>query len=318
VTDRWTVGAPDAGERLDRFLAAADRLASRAKASEALARGKIFLNDREATSRDGGSKLRQGDVVRLWMDRPGTSRRRQSLGESRDLPILYEDSSIVVLNKPPGVLSVPLDRADGSRSVYEDLKEYLAQRRKPRPLVVHRIDRDTSGLVVFARNAAAQQRLKAQFKRHTPQRVYLAVVYGHPAPAEGTWTDRLVWDERALVQKETHPRDPRGKDAVCHYRVLERLAGAALIEVSLVTGRRNQIRLQARLRGHTLVGERRYVYGPDSLRPIAFPRQALHAFRLSFDHPRDGRPMTFEAPQPDDIVKLIARLRSANASRSVR
>ena len=112
----------------------------------------------------------------------------------------------------------------------------------------------------------------------------------------------------ALIQKETSPRDPRGKEAISHYRVLEPLAGASLIEVSLVTGKRNQIRIQARLRGHTLVGEVRYVYGPDQLRPIAFPRQALHAHRLAFRHP-DGRPMSFEVPLPDDMAALVARLR---------
>jgi 23S rRNA pseudouridine1911/1915/1917 synthase len=302
------VAAADAGVRLDRFLAAVDRLASRARASDALVRGKVFVNEREASGRDAGSRLRAGDVVRVWMDRPGTSRRRQSLGEDRDLPILYEDAAIVVLNKPPGVLSVPLERRGDARSVYEDLKDYLARHRKPRPFVVHRIDRDTSGIVLFARTAAAQQRLKEQFKRHRPERVYLAVVYGHPVPPQGTWRDHLVWDEKALIQKETHPRDARGKDAICHYRVVERLESASVIEVTLVTGRRNQIRLQARLRGHTIVGEQRYVYGPDSLRPIAFPRQALHAYRLAFEHPRDGRLMTFEAPLPEDLRELIARL----------
>ncbi len=305
----------DVGTRLDRFLAAADRLGSRARASEALARGKIFVNDREAVARDGGSRLNGGDVVRVWMDRPGSSRRRQALGDDRDLAILHEDASIFVLNKPPGVLSVPLERRSDARSVYEDLKDYLTRQRKPRPFVVHRIDRDTSGLVLFARTAGGQQRLKEQFKRHEPERVYLAVVYGHPAPAEGTWRDRLVWDERALIQKETHPRDIRGKDALCHYRVVEPLDGASLIEVTLVTGRRNQIRLQARLRGHTIVGEQRYVYGPDTLRPIAFPRQALHAYRLAFKHPRDGRLLRFEAPLPDDMSTLIARLRRPPGAR---
>jgi 23S rRNA pseudouridine1911/1915/1917 synthase len=307
---RWTAEAADAGARLDKFLAAPDRLMSRGRASDALARGKIFLNDREMTLQDAATRLSAGDIVAVWMDRPGSARRRASLGEHRDLPIVYEDESIVLLDKPPGVLSVPLERRGDARSVYEDLKDYLARRRKPRPFVVHRIDRDTSGLVLFAKHAAAQQRLKDQFKRHEPERVYLAVVYGHPDPAAGTWRDRLVWDEKALIQKETHPRDAKGKDAIAHYRVVERLKGASLIEVSLVTGRRNQIRLQARLRGHTLIGEVRYTYGPETLRSIAFPRQALHAHRLSFRHPGDGRSMTFDAPLPDDLVGLIARLRT--------
>lgn len=308
---QWTVGGEEIGVRLDKYLADAGRLGSRARAATAIDRGKVFVNDREARQVDAGTRLAAGDVVRVWIDRPGSAKRRGSLGDARDLPIVFEDDQLIVLNKPAGVLAVPLplERRESARSVFDDLKGYLRTRGRRRPFVVHRIDRDTSGLVVFAMNAAAQDHLKAQFKRHLPERVYLAIVYGHPSPATGTWTDQLVWDERALIQKETHPRDPKGKEAISHYRVIEKLAGASLVEVTLVTGRRNQIRIQARLRGHTLVGEQRYVYGPDTLRTIAFPRQALHAHRLAFAHPSDGRPLTFEAPVPPDMTELIARLR---------
>jgi 23S rRNA pseudouridine1911/1915/1917 synthase len=307
----WTVTAQEAGVRLDKFLAGADRIGSRVRAATALERGKIFLNEREMTPDQAGTRLAAGDVVRAWMDRPGSAKRRATLGDDRDLPIVYEDDTLLVLDKPAGLLAVPLPlrRRENARSVFDDLKEYLRRRGRRRPFVVHRIDRDTSGLVVFAKSAAAQDHLKGQFKRHLPERVYQAVVYGHPSPASGTWRDHLVWDDRSLIQKETHPRDPRGKDAISHYKVLEPLKGAALIEVRLVTGRRNQIRIQARLRGHTLVGEQRYTYGPDSLRSIGFPRQALHAHRLAFKHPVDGRELRFEAALPQDLVDLIARLR---------
>jgi 23S rRNA pseudouridine1911/1915/1917 synthase len=306
----WTVTAAEAGERLDKFLAAAGRAGSRARAVDALDRGKVFLNDREVSRAEAGARLAAGDVVRLWIDRPGSAKRRATLGERRDLPVVYEDDYLVVLNKPPGLLAVPLprERRHDGRSVFEDLQAHLARSRR-RPFVVHRIDRDTSGLVLFAKTAADQDTLKAQFKRHEPERVYQAIVYGYPLPRAGTWRDTLVWDVKALIQKETSPRDPRGKPAVCRYTVIETLAGASLIEVSLVTGRRNQIRIQARLRGHTLVGEQRYVYGPDSLRPIVFPRQALHACHLAFRHPGDGRPMAFDAPLPADLSALLERLR---------
>jgi 23S rRNA pseudouridine1911/1915/1917 synthase len=268
------------------------------------------VNHVEVALSDAGRRIAAGDVVRLWMDRPGSAKRRSNLGDARDLPIVYEDDTIVVLNKPAGLLAVPLpaNRREGARSVFDDLKEYLRIRGRRRPFVVHRIDRDTSGLVLFAKTADAQESLKAQFKRHTPERVYLAVVYGKPSPASGTWRDHLVWDTRSLIQKETSPTDPRGKEAICRYRVVESLKSASLIEVTLVTGRRNQIRIQARLRGHTLVGELRYTFGPDTLRTIAFPRQALHAHRLAFTHP-DGRPLAFEAPLPQDMADLIARLK---------
>jgi 23S rRNA pseudouridine1911/1915/1917 synthase len=307
----WRVSPQDAGVRLDKYLAAPDRAGSRARAAAALERGRVFVNGREMSIADAGARLADGDAVRLWMDRPGSAKRRSTLGDDRDLPIVYEDETLIVLNKPAGLLAVPLppERRSDARSVFEDLKHYLGQRGRRRPFVVHRIDRDTSGLVLFAKTAAAQKTLKEQFKRHDPERVYLAIVYGHPSPRSGTWRDTLTWDRKALIQKETSPRDPRGKEAVSHYRVVDDLAGAALVEVTLVTGRRNQIRIQARLRGHTLVGERRYTYGPDDLRPIAFPRQALHAQRLTFRHPVHGREMRFEAPLPSDFAALAARLR---------
>ena len=119
----------------------------------------------------------------------------------------------------------------------------------------------------------------------------------------------LVWDKTSLIQRETHPGDPRGKEAVAPYRVMESFADTSLIEVRLHTGKRNQIRIQARLRGHTLVGEQRYIYGPADIRPIEFPRQALHAHRLVFRHPADGRELRFEAPLPEDLVELLTQLR---------
>lgn len=307
---QWSVPADSAGLRLDKFLAAPERLASRGRAIAAIERGKVFVNDVEATPGDRARKLAAGDVLRLWDDRPGSSR-RQTVRAPRqgELEIVYEDDALIVVNKPPGLLAVPLPTKDGAGSVQDALVRHFRSKGKRRPLVVHRIDRDTSGLVVFAKHTGSQDRLKDQFRQRKPERVYLAVVYGEPEPAQGMWRDTLVWDDRAVIQKETHPRDPRGKEAVSEYRTLERFGGSALLEVRLVTGRRNQIRLQARLHGHMLVGERRYVYGPDAMRTVEFTRQALHAFQLGFIHPVTGRPLQFEAPVPADLLELLARLR---------
>jgi 23S rRNA pseudouridine1911/1915/1917 synthase len=305
----WTIPDDAAGVRLDKFLAGAERLGSRARVVTALDKGKIFVNEAEVGRAEAGSLLRCGDLVRVWMDRPGSARRQRRQTEAGDLEILHEDDVLIVVNKPAGLLAVPLERKSEEASAYEHLETHLRPHGKRRPLVVHRIDRDTSGLVVFAKTLRAQEQLKGQFRRREPERVYWAVVYGHPEPAEGTWRDHLVWDSKALVQKRTREGDPHGKEAISHYQVLEALPGASLVEVRLTTGKRNQIRLQARLRGHTLVGERRYVYGPESLRPIAFSRQALHAHRLSFLHPVDGRRLSFEAPFPTDLAGLLARLR---------
>jgi 23S rRNA pseudouridine1911/1915/1917 synthase len=306
----WIIDQTSAGERLDKFLAAVTRVGSRPRAADALARGRVFVNDQEATPADASRRLKIGDRVRFWLDRPGSAKKKAPrAARPGELPIVYEDAALIVVNKPPGLLAVPLERQEDAAAVQDELVLHLRSKGKRRPLVVHRIDRDTSGLVVFAKRPEAQARLKDQFRRREPERVYLAVVYGHPTPASGSWRDHLVWDHKALIQKETHPRDPRGQEARSEYRVLERLRGASLIEVRLITGRRNQIRLQARLHGHTLVGEARYTYGSGALRPIEFPRQALHAFRLAFRHPLTGQPLAFEAPLPIDMQELIRSLR---------
>lgn len=309
----WIVGEDEAGVRLDKFLSSSERLGSRGRATAALERGKVYVNGSEASRGHAARLLAAGDRVGIWMDRPGSARPRPGGGQHGDLQILHEDDSLVVVNKPAGLLSVPLERNRGVPSVYDQVEERFRSHGKRRPLVVHRIDQDTSGLVIFAKEAAAQAHLRGQFKRREPERVYWAVVYGLPDPQAGTWRDHLVWDEKALIQKQTHPRDPRGTEAISDYRVIEPLNGAALVEVRLRTGRRNQVRLQARLRGHTLVGETRYTYGPDTLRPIPFPRHALHARRLAFHHPADDRPVEFEAPPPADFSDLLARLRRATS-----
>jgi 23S rRNA pseudouridine1911/1915/1917 synthase len=309
MSDEWVVEPLDAGARLDKFLAAPDRLGSRGRAVDALDRGKVFLNGVEAVHADGARRVATGDTVRVWMDRPGSARRTTARPpRPGELSIVYEDDTLIVVNKPPGLLTVPLPRRNEAPSVETALMDHFKPGRR-RPFVVHRIDRDTSGLVVFATRADAQAKLKEQFRRHSAERVYLAVVYGVPSPASGTWRDHLVWDDDDLVQKETHAGDPRASQAQCRYEVLERFVEASLLKVELVTGRRNQIRLQARLRGHTLVGERRYVYGPQTLRNIEFPRQALHAWQLGITHPNTGRTMAFEAPVPADIEELLKLLR---------
>lgn len=310
MTNRiWIVAASDVGQTLDKFLAAPERLGSRSKAAGARERGKVFLNGGEAGAGDIRLRLKAGDEIRLWEDRPGSSRRRPAPFTSGPLRVLYEDQYLIVLNKPAGLLAVPLERRSEETSIFDQIEDHLRSKGKRKPLVVHRIDRDTSGVVLFAKDGRTQAALKQQFRERTPERVYLAVVYGHPQPDSGTWRDHLVWDGKALIQKETHRNDPRAAEAISEYKVMETFASTSLIEVRLKTGKRNQIRIQARLRGHTLVGEVRYTFGPDELRPIPFKRQALHAWRLGFVHPAEQKPMKFEAPLPDDMKKLIANLR---------
>jgi 23S rRNA pseudouridine1911/1915/1917 synthase len=307
----WTVAPADAGTRLDKYLADRSRLGSRSRVNDALAKGKIFVNGSEAKAADAGSRVRVGDIVGVWIDRPGSAHRRRKTIADSQLEVVYEDDQVIVVNKPPGLLAVPLAQRRDAGSAFDDVGAHLRPRGRKKPLVVHRIDRDTSGLVVFAKNIRAQQHLKDQFLRRDPERLYLAVVHGHPRPPLGTWRDDIVWDADALLQKRAHPRDPKKKEAVSHYRVLETLKGASLLEIRLETGKRNQIRIQARLHGYALVGERLYTEraGAGSRVSISFGRQALHAHRLSFEHPTSGRRVTVEAPLPGDMQELLRRLR---------
>lgn len=306
----WTVETTDAGQRLDKFLAAAERAGSRSRASDAIARGRVFLNDVEATAADGARLVAAGDAVRLWIDRPGSAARPAPSAGRGGLAILLEDDDLVVANKPAGLLTVPLDDDPDVPSAFDLLRQRFRSHGGREPLVVHRIDRDTSGAVLFALNPRAKGLLSAQFADRTPERVYLAVVYGHPHPSEGSWLDRLVWDEDAMLQRPARRGDPDAIDAASDYHVVEAFADAALLEVRLETGRQGQIRVQAQLRGHPLAGDRRY--GPRGEVPgrvITFPRQALHAHRLAFAHPADRRRVEVTAPLPDDFEALLATLR---------
>ncbi len=168
---RWRVDAEEAGARLDKFLAAPDRLGSRSRVVTALDRGRVFVNDAECSTTDAATRVAVGDDVCVWMDRPGTARRRPEAGRRSPLRIVFEDDDLIVLDKPPGLLSVPLDAREAAASIFEQVEDHLRRSGKRRPFVVHRIDRDTSGLVVFAKTVRSQQALKDQFRRREPERV---------------------------------------------------------------------------------------------------------------------------------------------------
>lgn len=329
----WVVDRPDAGARLDRWLAAPGRLGSRGRAVEALERGRVFVDDLERSGADAGLRLEPGQRVRYWADRPGSASTRSRPRRGGGLAIVFEDDALVVLDKPAGVLTVRLpDEQEGS-SLEDELRAYWRSHGRRAPLVVHRIDRDTSGLVVFAKAGAAWRALKEQFARREPERVYLALVAGVPHPAQGRWRDWLRWDRAALCQRPVTKGVPHALECATDYAVVEAWGDVALVECRLRTGRQHQIRAQAWLHGHPLIGERRYS-GPlpdwahramassrrtaedseaGSACPadsgVSVPRQALHARRLSFVHPVTSRRMTFEAELPRDLASLIAELR---------
>jgi 23S rRNA pseudouridine1911/1915/1917 synthase len=307
---QWQVSSEEAGVRLDKWLAADARFGSRSRALEAIERGKVFLSDQEMTVSDAGRRLIAGETVRLWMNRPGSARRRAPIRKrDAELHIIYEDESLLVLNKPAGLLTVDPDEPDGTPSLESKVLAYLRPQGKRKPMVVHRIDRDTTGLVIFAKTAQAQNHLKEQFLNREPQRIYRAIVYGHPQPESGEWQNHLRWDDKFKTQRVTYPDHPLAKQAISRYRVLEKFAQTSLLEISLVTGKRHQIRVQAALRGHQLVGEKMYLSELQPKRLIEFHRQALHAFRLEFRHPLTGQLLRFEAPLPGGFALLLKQLK---------
>ncbi len=310
----WIVDSADEGMRLDQWLAGRTEAGSRSRATQWIARGKVYVDGKPADPAARADRVIAGQRVSVWMDRPGSSKPAdRAVNDLRHLlTVVHQDEAIVVIDKPVGLLVEPLpDRAGEENTLVDLLADHFRHDRRARSYVVHRIDRDTSGLVLFARTTSARDALKEQFEQRTPERVYQAVVLGRPIPPEGTWRDTLAWDPSALRQRQAHGRDARGKDAEARYRVLEQFAEAAVVEVSLVTGKRNQIRVQAAMRGHPLLGERQYRFGAPPAPPDLphINRQALHAWKLGFVHPATGRRVTYTSPLPEDLATLLAALR---------
>ena len=302
-------GAAQHGQRLDRALADGLPEFSRSYLQQLIEDGAVTVNGRPQHKMS--TRLKAGDACRIGL-RP-TPQSRAFIPQAMDLAIVFADAHLLVIDKPAGLLTVPLAAQPDEPSLHDQVKYHLRSARHQTPLVVHRIDRDTSGLVVFAKTPEAMANLKDQFEHRQPERVYLAVVRGIPGEETGVWKDMLVWDQDELKQKPLSPgvttaRTP-AKKAVCHYRVIERFAAASLLEIRLVTGKRNQIRIQASLHGHPLVGEKMYLNQSVTGPAIEFPRQALHSHRLSFTHPTTRQKLHFEAPLPADLQGLLERLR---------
>ncbi|MGE3842407.1 MAG: RluA family pseudouridine synthase [Vicinamibacterales bacterium] len=310
----YVVDAASAGVRFDKWLADPQRLQSRSRSARALLRGQVFVNDREQTLADGARRLVAGDRVRIWLDRP-LSAHRQGPHRTGQLDIVFEDHDVIVLDKPAGLLTVPLPEQPHAESLADRIAIHWRSHGRL-PMAVHRLDRDTSGLVVFARTGLARARLKAQFVERRPERRYVAVVNGIPTSASGEWRTWLVWDGRLRRQLACDAATPRAFEAISHYVVREAFdsVGAALLEVRLTTGKRHQIRAQAWLNGHPLIGERMYVAVTATHVPpiFAFERQALHACRLSFHHPRTEELLAFEREPPSDFRQLVDRLRESS------
>ena len=292
----------DVGTRIDVFLAENMEDLSRSGVQKLIDEGMITLNGGKTKA---NYKLREKDVI----DVPGPEVKEvEILPEDIPLDILYEDEDVIVVNKPQGMVVHPAPGHTSGTLVNalmfhcgDDLSGINGEKR---PGIVHRIDKDTSGVLMIAKNDMAHQSLAAQLAEHSITRKYNAVVYNGFNEDEGTVNEpigRNPQDRKKMAVTQKHSRH-----AVTHYRVIERMEKFTLIEAQLETGRTHQIRVHMTYIGHPLLGDP--VYGPKK-QPINLEGQALHARVLGFIHPRTGEYMEFEAPLPPHFEALLERLR---------
>lgn len=307
------------GERIDRALAAARPELSRSRIKALIEQGHLKSGGR--TIKEPSQRVKPGQVFVLEIPAPTPA---QPQGQAIDLSIVYEDDDLIVIDKPAGMVVHPAPGNPDNTLVNALIAHCGASLSgiggERRPGIVHRIDKDTSGLLVAAKNDAAHQALSNAFAAHDIERAYLCLVWGVPAPASGEITGNI--GRHPVDRKRMAVVAKGGKPAVTRYRVLKRFGlGAALVECRLLTGRTHQIRVHMAKIGHPLIGDP--VYGKPTparrarLSPAAraaaeaFPRQALHATLLGFDHPRTGEHLVWQSESPADFRRLERSLSPA-------
>jgi len=307
--------------RIDKFLVDRIENASRNRIQLAADAGFIRANDKPVKS---NYKVKPCDVITVVMDRP--RRELEIIPEDIPLQMVYEDDDVMVIDKPPGLVVHP-----GHGNYTGTLVNAIAWRLKdqpdfkskdPRLGLVHRIDKNTSGLLVVAKNPDAKTKLGIQFFNKTTQRKYVALVWGNVKNDEGRIEGNIGRDPNDKMRMIVFPDGESGKPAATRYRVLERFGYVSLIECRLETGRTHQIRVHLKYIGHTLFNDERYggneiLKGNHHTKYKQFirncfevcPRQALHAQTLGFIHPGTGKEIFFESPLPEDMNQLIEKWR---------
>jgi 23S rRNA pseudouridine1911/1915/1917 synthase len=305
------IGEAQAGLRLDRALAELCPDLSRERLKALILDGMVVA---QVTGRPVTPSLKAtiGQAYAITLPAPVEM---EAVAQDIPLTIVFEDEHLVVVDKPAGLVVHPAaGNLDGT--LVNALLHHCAGQLSgiggvARPGIVHRIDKDTSGLLVVAKSDRAHEGLAIQFKDHSIQRLYAAITYGHPVPPSGTidtWIGRSDADRKKMA---VH-REGRGKQAITHYRTVKHLRGAALVECRLETGRTHQVRVHMAHLGHPLIGDQ--VYGRDRkgfksiLETLGFNRQALHAKTLGFIHPVTSVALSFESPIPADMQELLSQL----------
>jgi 23S rRNA pseudouridine1911/1915/1917 synthase len=273
-----------------------------------IASGKLFLDG--APAREEARRVAPGQAVELRMSAPRP--RAEAPGPPPSaLEVVYEDPHLVVIDKPVGISSVPYEEGEERSAMDLVYARWRAEGRKAAHGLqkVHRIDKVTSGLLVYARSEHARAALDRLFRRHDIERAYLCVAEGRVEP--GTIDRPLVKDRGDGLRWVARPGQTPQKEAITHVQVLERLRGATLCRITLETGRTHQIRIHFAAAGHPLLGE--HVYARDWVNRgaplLPAPRLMLHATALGFPHPVSGAPLRFERPPPPEFEAVVAGLR---------
>ena len=313
---RHTVTAAQAGQRFDRVLAALPGIVSRQAALRLIASGAARLQGSAAAP---DRAVREGEVVTYRPAPPRPARAApEPAPDDAPLQVLYEDADLIVVNKPAGLSMHPGPGHSGGTLVNRLLAhtpKLAATGGAARPGIVHRLDKDTSGVLVVAKTDAAHAALAAQFRAHTVGRVYRALVLGRPEAPRGTIDAPLARHPQHRVKRAVVAR---GKRAVTHWTVERRLGVLTLLRLRLETGRTHQIRVHLDHVGWPVVGDPLYgnlnraksvsLPEPAKARLLAFRRQALHAAELAFDHPTTGKRMEFRTELPEDFEALVSAL----------
>ena len=297
--------------RVDKFLMNRIENATRNKIQKAAKSGYIFSNENPVKQ---NYKVKPGDNIKVMFHHPPYE--NLIVGEKIDIDIIYEDNDILVVNKPPNQVVHP-GHGNYSGTLLNGLiyhNENLPENRDGRPGLVHRIDKDTSGLLVVAKSDIALTKLSEQFFHKTIDRKYLAIVWGTPSPEQGTIDKYLSRDKKNRMIMSVPFDEDIGKRAITHYKVVEKLGYVSLVECELETGRTHQIRAHMKHIGNPIFNDQRYG-GDKILKGTIFnkykqfvencfkllPRQALHAKTLSFNHPRTNERLAFETELPNDF-----------------
>ena len=303
--------------RVDKFLMNRIENATRNKIQKAAKSGYIFSNENPVKQ---NYKVKPGDNIKVMFHHPPYE--NLIVGEKIDIDIIYEDNDILVVNKPPNQVVHP-GHGNYSGTLLNGLiyhNENLPENRDGRPGLVHRIDKDTSGLLVVAKSDIALTKLSEQFFHKTIDRKYLAIVWGTPSPEQGTIDKYLSRDKKNRMIMSVPVDEDIGKRAITHYKVVEKLGYVSLIECELETGRTHQIRAHMKHIGNPIFNDQRYG-GDKILKGTIFnkykqfvencfkllPRQALHAKTLSFNHPRTNERLAFETELPNDFKSCFEK-----------